>query len=122
MKLNERDLQILQHIERYCSEVASTIEKFGKDKELFIQDFVYRNAVSMPIFQIGELANHLSQDFLLHNKQIPWKSIVGMRNWFAHGYQAMDVSEIWSTATVDIPSLKVFCEKTMRASTDDTGK
>lgn len=63
MKLNQRDLQILQHIDRYCNEVDSTIEKFGKDKDLFMQDFVYRNAVSMPIFQIGELANHLSQDF-----------------------------------------------------------
>ena len=122
MKLNQRDLQILQHIDRYCNEVDSTIEKFGKDKDLFMQDFVYRNAVSMPIFQIGELANHLSQDFLLHNKQIPWKAIVGMRNWFAHGYQVIDFSEIWNTATVDIPSLKAFCEKAMKDSTDDTGK
>lgn len=122
MKLNEKDIQILQHIIRYCTEIALTIDRYGMNREHFMHDFVYRNAVSMPIFQIGELANHLSQDFLLHNKQIPWKSIVGMRNWFAHGYQIMDVSEIWNTATVDIPSLKEFCEKAMRDSTDDTGK
>ena len=92
MRLNERDIQILRHIVRYCNEIASTIDRFGNNKELFMQDFVYRNAISMPIFQIGELVNHLSQDFLSNSKEIPWNFIVGMRNRFAHGYQVMNDS------------------------------
>ena len=107
-------MQILQHIVRYCNEIASTIEKFGKDKELFMQDFIYRNALSMPIFQIGELASHLSQDFLDSSNEIPWNFIVGMRNRFAHGYQVMNDSKIWETAITDVPALKVFCEKALQ--------
>ena len=122
MKPNERDIQILQHIVRYCNEIASTIDRFGNNKELFIQDFIYRNAISMPFFQISELANHLSQDFLAINKEIPWNYIVGMRNRFAHGYQVMNDLKIWETATVDIPFLKEFCEKAMRDLNDNTGK
>ena len=35
----------------------------------------YRNAVTMPILQIGELANHLSEEFKQQNKQIPWNGM-----------------------------------------------
>ena len=109
MKLNEVDLQILQHIIRYCDEVLATIEMFGADKQEFLQNFIYRNAVSMPILQVGELVNHLSDDFTKTYSEMPWKAIVGMRNRFAHGYQVMNLDEIWFTATNDIPALRRYC-------------
>ena len=56
MKVNDRDGQILQHIVIYCDEVNNTIKRFGNDKRSFETDYIYRNAVSMPILQIGELA------------------------------------------------------------------
>ena len=106
MRENDRDAQILRHIVHYCDEIAATIEMFGDDKQAFIDNFVYRNAVSMPILQIGELSNHLSDAFIKNHAEMPWRSIIGMRNRFAHGYQIMDISEIWHTATRDIPALK----------------
>lgn len=72
MKLSDTDRQILQHIIRYCDEVLATVEMFGDDKQEFLQNFIYRNAVSMPILQVGELANHLSADFIkAHSDDIP---------------------------------------------------
>ena len=47
---------------------------------------------------------------MANNKEIPWNSIVGMRNRFAHGYNIMDDSKIWETVIVDIPILKEYCE------------
>lgn len=111
MKLSDTDLQILQHILRYCDEVLATVEMFGADKQEFLQNFIYRNAVSMPILQVGELANHLSTDFIKVHSEIPWRAIVGMRNRFAHGYQVMNLDEIWFTATTDIPALRQYCRK-----------
>ena len=111
MKLSDTDRQILQHIIRYCDEVLATVEMFGDDKQEFLQNFIYRNAVSMPILQVGELANHLSVDFIKAHSEIPWKAIVGMRNRFAHGYQVMNLDEIWFTATNDIPALRQYCRK-----------
>lgn len=111
MKLNEVDIQILQHIIRYCDEVLATVEMFGDDKQEFLQNFIYRNAVSMPILQVGELVNHLSDDFTTIHSEIPWKAIVGMRNRFAHGYQVMNLEEIWFTVTNDIPALRLYCRK-----------
>lgn len=111
MKLNDSDRQILHHIIRYCDEVLETVDTFGADEQIFLNSFIYRNAVSMPILQIGELANHLSDNFTHTYSEMPWRAIVGMRNRFAHGYQVMDVNEIWHTASNDIPALKQYCCK-----------
>lgn len=67
----------------------------------------------MPIMQIGELANHLSEDFKESNRNMPWHLIRAMRNWFAHSYYEMDVNRIWDTATNDIPALRKFCESVL---------
>lgn len=108
--MNDRDASIVRHIQRYCEEIAAAVERFGDDREAFMSDPVYRNAVSMPIQQIGELAKHLSDDFTEANPQIPWKYIRGMRNWFAHQYLSMDRDVIWEVVHDGIPPLKAFCE------------
>lgn len=50
------DMDILQHILRYCNNVEQLIDRFGCDIEIFKADLAYRDSVSMNILQIGELA------------------------------------------------------------------
>lgn len=114
MKLKDSDAQILQHIVNYCNQIKATIDLFGDDEKIFLQNFIYRNAVSMPVLQIGELVNHLSTDFTAEYNQIAWREIVGMRNHFAHGYQIMNFSEVWNTAINDVPMLNSFCKNILR--------
>ena len=114
MKITDKDCQILQHIVRYCNEVEATVSVLGKNKHEFMKDFIYCNAVSMPIQQIGELAKHLSDDFVNETSQIPWKAIKGMRTIFAHGYLGMNREEIWETAQHDIPKLSFMCQEIMK--------
>ena len=112
--MNDRDASIVRHMRRYCEEIDSAVTRFGDDRETFMTDPVYRNAVSMPIQQIGELAKHLSEAFVDDNPQIPWKHIRGMRNWFAHQYMSMDRDVIWEVIHEGIPPLKAFCEDCLR--------
>lgn len=110
--MNHSDIQRLRHIRRYCEDIASFIERFGKNFETFTEDRAYSNAVSMCILQIGELANGLSDEFREETKEeMPWGMIRGMRNWLAHAYAQMDESTIWETATNDIPGLLAFCNR-----------
>ena len=109
--MNERDRELILHIRRYCSEIDEAVEHFGNDEETFMTDAVYRNAVSMPVQQIGELAKHLSDEFVEKNQEIPWKQIKGMRTWFAHQYLTMDKEIIWDVLHNGVPQLKEFCEK-----------
>lgn len=122
MKVNDRDGQILQHIVVYCDEVNNTIKRFGKSKRSFETDYIYRNAVSMPILQIGELAKRLSDDFLKESTDIPWRAIKDMRNMFAHEYHSMNIDKIWETATEDIPILNKKCKQILKENKIDIPK
>lgn len=71
----------------------------------------YRNAVNMPILQIGELASHLSEVFKAEYAQIPWNEMRGIRNLMAHQYHSVDYEIIWNTACQDILELAAFCQE-----------
>ena len=49
---------------KYCEQIYKAFEIFGKSIEDFNSNVVFRNAISMPIFQIGELVNHLTSDYI----------------------------------------------------------
>ena len=60
----------------------------------------------MNIFQIGELANQLSEEFKEKYKDLPWDQMYGIRNRLAHAYIKVDDAIMWDTVKNDIPKLK----------------
>ncbi len=53
----KKDLSIIEHILVYCAEIEQTVARFGDNFESFETDKIYRNAATMCILQIGELAD-----------------------------------------------------------------
>ena len=111
----DKDIQILQHILKYCCQIEETINRFGQTFEAFETDSDYQSSISFSILQIGELTKRISNDFRQEYKQIPWKDISGMRDLFAHQYASMNINEIWHTANEDIPALKKFCQELLKS-------
>ena len=107
--MKHREGFILERIIQYADEVAQTIEVMEINEATFQNDFIARNAITMCILQIGELANHLSEPFKQKYAQIPWQQIIGMRNKAAHGYWHMSHQIIWQVATENMPELKTYC-------------
>lgn len=115
--MNSRDFSVLKHMLRYCNEIQNTLDRFGRDIGIFKKDNDYKDSLSMKIFQIGELANHLSDEYLEQTKnEINWNAIRGMRNRFAHGYGKMDINKIYYTAIEDIPVVEEFINKELNKS------
>lgn len=113
--MRKKNIDILEHIQIYCEDIESALERFGKDKETFDTDRDYRNSVCMSLLQIGELTGHLTEKFREETKNtIYWPAIKGMRNLFAHNYGAVDVERVWETAISDIPVLHSFCNQTIQ--------
>lgn len=75
---------------------------------------MYRNSITMPIMQIGELAKRLSEEFRAEHREIPWKSIVRMRDVFAHHYGVVSFPTVWDTSHGDITELSRFLRKVMQ--------
>lgn len=113
--MKKKTIDILEHIQNYCTDIEATIKRFGNDLAIFEQDRDYRNSVCMSLLQIGELTGHLSEEFRETTKgTIYWTAIKGMRNLFAHDYGAVDIDRVWETAVKDIPILHNFCDETIR--------
>lgn len=114
MSENQRNASILEHILSYCCEIEETVLRFGIDKELFLRDSVYHNAVALCILQIGELVGILSDEFKAAHAEMPWREIKLMRNIVAHRYGTVDHSITWDVVTGDIPNLKAFCVSALK--------
>lgn len=95
MDVSLRDLEIIEKISRYCAEIDEAHKAFHKSYDVFVSNSVYRNAVCLCLMQIGELANHLSDEFKETYREIPWRAIRGMRNVVAHEYGKIDTSTVW---------------------------
>ncbi|MCR5825120.1 MAG: DUF86 domain-containing protein [Oscillospiraceae bacterium] len=109
--MNRRDETILDKMLGYCAEVEAAHQYFRDDMTLFLNPAdgaIYRNAVSMPILQIGELAKNLSEEYRAENKAIPWRYIIRTRDLFAHHYGAVDYEQLWDTSHGDIADLRAW--------------
>ena len=111
MKSNDKDRIIISKIINYCEDIDAAHLHFNDDKKLFFDKWegrVYRNAVTMPILQIGELAKNLTDDFTEKHASVPWKAIMRTRDFFAHHYCEIEYGDVWDTSHEDISELKNY--------------
>ena len=73
--------------------------------EKFLDDVDAREITLWQFAVIGEAVNNLSDVFRRMHPDIPWRSIVDMRNRLIHGYREIDLEEVWRTIQVDVPEL-----------------
>ena len=53
----------------------------------------------------GEAASRVSAETRGRHSDLPWASIVGMRNRLIHGYFDIDLDRVWDTVVDDLPGL-----------------
>lgn len=119
----DRKTTILLHIQKYCKEIEENLNFFGSNFNTFETNNIFRDSISMKIFQIGELAKELDKvdkEYINETKSnIPWQSIIRMRERFAHHYGEMDLKMIFNTAINDIPVFKNLLEKELAKLMED---
>ena len=112
--MNDRDMEILKLIIRYADELEAGMKVHNVTYNTFLSDPFIKNSISMSVFQITELTGKLSEECKKKHNKLPWISIKGMRNRFAHGYEGMDIDFIWEAATEDVPKLRAYCDKILK--------
>ena len=60
---------------------------------------------------IGEAARGISSEFRQEHPDLPWKSMIGMRDRLIHGYFDVNLDVVWKTVTEDLPPLILQLEK-----------
>jgi uncharacterized protein with HEPN domain len=84
--------------------------KAGLDKHAFLADAKTQSAVLHQLLVMGEAVKRLSSDYRNRHPEIPWALIAGMRDKLIHGYDIVDLDEVWKTATHDVPDLLTWLE------------
>ncbi len=84
--------------------------KQGMDKDTFAGDFKTQSAIEHQLMVMGEAVKRLSSELRESHSEIPWTLVAGMRDKLIHGYDIVDVEEVWKTATVDVPELLASIE------------
>ena len=107
--LKNRNFGLLNQIINRCNRIIKKTTNIEENEFYEEDDFV--EIVCFNLFQIGELANSLSNEVNSEYNKIPWRQIIGMRNRIVHGYDNVDYEVIWNTAKESILELKSYCEE-----------
>ncbi len=96
----------LSHMQQAANEACSFLE--GLSKDAFMTDKRTQLAVIMDLIIIGEAASKVMDSypsFVIEQRDVPWRSMRGMRNRIAHGYFDMDLDVVWDTVQLALPAL-----------------
>lgn len=73
--------------------------------ESFLSDRKTRNAVERNLEIIGEAARAVSQETRDRSPDIPWRSIIALRNIIAHEYGEILYENLWTVCIKRLPPL-----------------
>jgi uncharacterized protein with HEPN domain len=102
--VNKRDLASLLDIERAARLVGEFVA--GMDQAAFEADDKTRSAVLHQLTVIGEAVKRLSPEFRTTHPILPWRLIAGMRDRLIHGYDSVNLAEVWQTLQRDLPEMR----------------
>jgi uncharacterized protein with HEPN domain len=71
---------------------------------------LFANGVRHAIVLIGEAASQISSETRETYPDLPWKDMIGMRNFVVHQDHRVSDAVVWQTATQNIPLLSAQLE------------
>ena len=82
-------------------EAASQIALFTKGVSFskYSRNRLIQSAVERQLEILGEAARRVTVSFQDEHPEIPWRSIIGLRNLLAHEYGEIKAEQIWIVAT-----------------------
>ena len=77
----------------------------GKTMDEIENNALLLDSIMFRLIQISENSDKLTIDFKTKYKELPWRSIKGMRNRIVHDYGFIDMAIIYDTVINSIPEL-----------------
>lgn len=86
---------------------ARQILKFNAlvTRDEFERDLQLQLATMKLLENIGEAARNISLELREAHPEIPWTSMIGMRNRLVHEYFRVNLARAWETVQDDVPRL-----------------
>lgn len=78
----------------------------GQNHAAFLRDPLVQSAVLYQVAVIGEAVKRLSTEFRRDHPELPWRRAAGIRDRLIHGYDEVDLDQVWRTVTEEIPAFR----------------
>ena len=102
------DKHRIKKIYDYASRLQSYISTKNLTKNRLLTEIELQWLVTTPLYNIGEHAYHLSQEYKATHPEIQWNMIAGLRHRLVHDYEGTNWNII---ADVVFEELPVFIEQ-----------
>ena len=106
--MSENDCIRLQHMLDAAQEAIAFAH--GRRREELEQDRQLTLSLVKTIEIIGEAASQITFEVRQQHPEIPWPSIIAMRNRLVHAYFDIDLDRVWDTLIDDLPPLIALVE------------
>jgi uncharacterized protein with HEPN domain len=98
--LSERDRTYLAHI----LECIERIESYTSGtKQSFLDDVKAQDATIRNLQVLAESTKRLSAETKALRDDVDWSAIAGLRNVLVHDYLEVDLDQLWTAVTRDLP-------------------
>lgn len=77
----------------------------AEGREVFDRDSIRQRAAERLLEIIGEASNAISNEFKGEHTDVAWRHVVNLRHLLAHHYHRVDMDQIWTIATIDVPAM-----------------
>ena len=88
----------------FCDKVLTYTNEL--DRASFTIDAMRYDATLRNLELIGEAATHVPANVRASAADVPWRTIVAMRNRLIHGYLGIDDDTLWSVVRDDLAPLR----------------
>jgi uncharacterized protein with HEPN domain len=103
MRPEERDVAYLWDMREAARTARDLVA--GMDLQAFLADRRTQLAVERALELVGEAARRVSTSLRDAHPELPWRTIVGLRNVLVHDYGEIDETRVFAVAVRDIPAL-----------------
>jgi uncharacterized protein with HEPN domain len=92
---------------RYMRDAARSALRFvaGRERENLAEDEMLLFSVIRALEIIGEAASKITEPTKRKYPRVPWRQVIGMRNWLSHAYFQVEPDLVWETVTEELPVL-----------------
>ena len=98
-----QDGEAIGFLLRTCQEVIAFLT--DTDEPGFYRNGLLISAVCFKVSVLGEAVGRLSAGLRQRTPDIRWHAIRNMRNRLIHGYDKIDLPQVWRSAKFDVPVL-----------------
>ena len=91
----------------------------GLTREQFEEDLFTQDAVARRIGIIAEASKHIPPEIKALRPEIPWPSIVSMRNFLTHEYFAVANESVWNVVQIHLEPLELAATARLAALADE---